>query len=84
MPRMYEGVWLRLKVRDKVILRNIPPGRLSTVKAGIIKEKNRDIPFKIMNDNGETFRLKFCYKREKHQLNVKLVQQLGIEEKVVV
>lgn len=83
MPRMYEEVWIQLKKKDKVKLR-IRPSKLSTTKAGIIKEKNRDIPFKIMNDNGENFRLRFSYVKEKHELYVELIQPLGIEEKVVV
>lgn len=83
MPRKYEGVWLRLKQRDKVRLQ-VHPVKLSTTKAGIIKEKNKDVPFKIMNDNGETFRLRFDYDRETHILSIELRQPLGIEEKVVV
>lgn len=83
MPRLYEGVWTQLKQRDKVKLR-VRPGKLTTTKAGIIKEKNRDIAFKLMNDSGEKFRLKFCYIKETHELRIRLVQPLGIEEKVVV
>jgi hypothetical protein len=61
----------------------VNPIDFQRTKAGIIKEKNKDIAFKIMNDNGDRFTLAFKYDPTTHVMVVKLKQRLGIEEKVI-
>jgi len=80
--RMYQDFWERIKQRNRLKLQ-VKPLDYPKLKQGIIKEKNRDIGFKILNDHGENFRLRFTYDREGMMLLIELRQPLGIEEKVV-
>jgi len=82
--RKYEKIWRQLKERDRSTVKIAHPSLAKRVRAGVIKEKNRDMAFKILNDNGETFRLKIDYDAATRKMEFRLVQPLGISEKVVV
>ena len=47
--RKYQPIWERLKKRDRVVL-EVEPWLARRVKKAVIKEKDSDIPFKIMNE----------------------------------
>ena len=79
--KLYLPIWERLKNRDKCVL-SVAPGFLPRVKKAIIKEKNKDLAFKMLNES-EKFVLSFSYDREKLQLTVVLKQRFGLEGKVV-
>lgn len=82
--RKYERIWIQLKERDRSVVKIVHPSLAQTVKAGVIKEKNKDMAFKLLNDNGENFRLKIVYDTSSQRMEFRLVQPLGIAEKVIV
>lgn len=82
--RKYAAIWQQLKRDDYCYVSIMHPALVQRVKAGVIKEKNKDVGFKLLNDNGETFRLKITYNSELGQMYFCLVQRYGIAEKEVV
>lgn len=79
--RKYEEAWLRLKNRDTVKLR-VTPLMFARVKKAIIKEKDQDLSFKVLNEI-EQFRLHFEYDKQTYELAVQLKAKFGIEEKKI-
>lgn len=75
--RKYQSVWERLKSKQKVTL-EVMPAMVARVKKAIIKEKHKDVGFKVMNDH-DNFFLDFSYAKETQRLVVKLKQTLGLE-----
>ena len=82
MSRKYTEVWQRIKADDVCVLHIKHPSMASTIRIGVIKEKNRDLPFKMFNE--EKLRLKIEYDPERQRMTFKLVARLGMAEKVVV
>lgn len=81
--RKYEQIWQQIKKRDKCVVQIVHPALVERVKKGVIKEKDRDLGFKVMNDV-EPFRLEIAYDRETQQMSFKLTQRLGMATKVMV
>ena len=82
MSRKYAEVWDRIKRTDCCILYIKHPALAASIRIGVIKEKNRDLSFKLLNE--EKLRLKIEYDAEKQEMTFKLVQRFGLAEKVVV
>ena len=79
--RKYEPVWTALK-HSQVVTLEVHPKLLPRVKKAIIKEKNIDLGFKVMNELENLF-LKFTVieipdVQNKVHLKVELKQSLGI------
>lgn len=80
--RRYEQVWTQIKKNDKCVVQIVHPALVERVKRGVIKEKDRDLPFKVMNDT-EKFRLEITYDRASQKMSFKLTQKLGMAQKVM-
>lgn len=84
MKRKYQPVWERIvslarsTASDKRVYLSVVPQLESRVRRGVIKEKNTDAGFKVMNDH-DYFFLKICYDREKKVMTFELKQRLGLE-----
>ena len=74
--RKYQPIWERLKKRDRVVL-EVEPWLARRVKKAVIKEKDSDIPFKIMNEL-ERLRLVFEYSPETKRMTIALVAKFNI------
>ena len=59
-----------------------PPGAVKRLKKAVIKEKDEDKAFKMMNDH-DKFRLKITYDKKRQRLKFELLQKYGLEERVV-
>lgn len=75
--RKYQPVWNILKTK-KVCTLEVLPALVARVKKGVIKEKDQDTVFKLLNDHDHFF-LEFSYDPEKRYLTIKLRQSLGLE-----
>lgn len=75
--RKYQDIWERVKTVRSCTVR-VEPFLLARVKKAVIKEKNRDLGFKMLNDH-DNFFLEFSYDREKKYLTTKLTQTLGLQ-----
>lgn len=80
--REYQPVWNKIKETAKCRL-EVPPQLVARVKKAVIKEKNMDSAFKLMNDEDQ-FRLVISYDRKSQVLKFELKQKYGLEERVVV
>lgn len=78
--RKYQPVWERIKAREVVTL-EVLPALVARVKKAVIKEKDMDLGFKVLNDHAK-FRLIVDYSMEKKHLTFRLSslnQRLGME-----
>lgn len=80
--RQYAPIWARIKEQGSVTLA-VAPSAMPTVKKAVIKEKDQDNAFKLMNEH-DFFRLVITYDSEKRRLKFELKQRFGLEERVVV
>jgi hypothetical protein len=81
--QQYIKIWQQLKRDDTVTVLIPHSSMVQRVKTGVILAKNRDLGFKVMNEV-EPLRLKISYNEETQRLTFRLVQRLGMVEKVVV
>lgn len=77
--RQYYGPWLLLKKNGSLRLK-VHPALVARVKKAIIKEKDIDLAFKLINDY-DPCRLITRYNKEKQELFMELRQQVGIEDR---
>lgn len=82
MARKYQHLWERIKRQDRCVVEVKHPAFVKTIKEGVMKEKNHDLGFKVMNDT-EPFRLRIVYDAETRRLEFTLTQRLGMAEKVM-
>lgn len=80
--RKYQPLWERIKKNDFCVVEVKHPVFVRTIKEGVMKEKNKDLGFKVMNDT-EPFRLKIVYDAETRRITFTLTQRLGMAEKVM-
>lgn len=78
LPGKYREAWILLKKRKKLTL-EVEAILVPRVKKAIIKEKHKDLGFKVLNDNDYLF-LDISYDPAKKHLAFKLRQRIGIEE----
>lgn len=76
--RTYASIWERLK-REKNCVLEVHPINVGRLKKAIIKEKDHDRGFKLLNEDDPP-RLRFSYDKAKRRLTVRLLQTLGIED----
>lgn len=79
--RQYEPIWKRIKEQGSAVL-ECPPGAIKRLRKAVIKEKDEDKAFKMMNDH-DKFRLQITYDRKRQRLKFELLQKYGLEERVV-
>lgn len=82
--RAYESIWKQLRSKaskQEVVLEIADERLLGRIKKAIIKEKDMDMGFKVMNEI-ESWRLSFEWKKQEKKLVVKLVSKYGIVEVV--
>lgn len=75
--RKYEPVWSRIKLMGRCTV-EVQPFLVPRVKKAIIKEKNRDAAFKMINAH-DNFFLEFSYDEKKKYLKTILKQTLGLQ-----
>ena len=82
---MYYPIWQRIKNRDVCEIMVARSQDAARIRKAVIKEKNMDLAFKIMNDI-DPHRLHITYDEKVGKMTFVLKQQLGIGlvEKVVV
>lgn len=76
--RKYQAAWEKLKKTKHLSLR-VPPQLVRQVKKAIIKEKDQDTVFKLLNEHEET-RLEIEYDKEAYALSFVLKCKFGIED----
>lgn len=76
--RKYEAIWSRLK-QHKIVVLEVNPKFFSRVKKAVIKEKDKDTGFKILNED-DPVRLCISWDLEAKKMVCRLVQRLGLEE----
>lgn len=82
MARKYEAVWLKVKTTGKCTV-EAHPAFFARVRKAVIKEKNMDLGFKVLNDH-DRFYLKIEEVRNekdamKSKIRFILKQVLGLE-----
>lgn len=82
--RQYQPIWEAIKKRGKATL-EVHPALFERVKKAVIKEKWRDLGFKLINDH-DTFFLTFSFtlnekNPQKSRMVIELKQTLGIEDR---
>lgn len=81
-PRKYKVIWDRIKAnKNNAITLEVKPSLVARVKKAVIKEKNMDLAFKVLNDH-DNFSLKIEYDKDKERLRFKLYSptlSLGLE-----
>lgn len=78
--RVYEQVWKNLKVPPHIcILEVVDEEFVPRIKRMVMKEKDMDLGFKVINEV-EKFRLKFSWCKERMQLTVELTAKYGVVE----
>lgn len=85
-PRLYYGIWERIKQEDCAQLLIKHPKMVARVRKAVIKEKYQDGAFHIMND-GANFKLVITYDPSVGIMTFKLVSkevELGMSKKVIV
>lgn len=82
MSRKYYPVWKKLKEKKECML-SAHPLLFARIIKGVIKEKDRDVAFKIANDFDSLY-LKVERDADKHIIKFKLKQRIGLENIVVV
>lgn len=82
--RQYETIWLAIKKSpdDHCRIRINNPELADRIKKGVIKEKDKDLAFKLKND-AEKWRLEIIYNEDTKEMLFKLVTRLGIMEKII-
>ena len=80
--RKYQTVWEKIKLNGHITL-EVAPIFVARVKKAVIKEKDMDLGFKLMNEH-DIFRLNSFYDKTKMQLKFVLKQRAGIEERILV
>lgn len=80
-PRIYEPIWLKLKSSPSMTLcvQVNNPRLANRIKRGVIKEKYKDVGFKVINELDYIW-LEVEYDLERQVLTFKLRQRLGLEE----
>lgn len=78
LERKYSPIWERLKAKGKAVLECNALG-FKTIKKGVIKEKDKDIGFKVANDK-ENFRLKITYDPATQRATFILKATFGLED----
>jgi hypothetical protein len=82
VTRQYYPIWERIKTTGSARLK-CAPGFVARVKKAVIKEKDMDVGYKLMNEE-DPCRLEVSYNRSSQVLTFKLVQTYGFEERIVV
>lgn len=77
--RAYESIWKQLKKRQTCVLEVIDPIFVTRIKKMIIKEKCRDLGFKVINEV-DRYVLKFSWSQESKELTIKLVSRYGLTD----
>jgi hypothetical protein len=77
VPRTYEPIWQRIKKRGRAIIACAPED-YRKIKKAVIKEKHKDLGFKLLNDH-DYFFLKITYDNEKRQATFILRESVGVE-----
>lgn len=75
--RKYQPIWDRIKQNGSCTV-EVEPFILARVKKAIIKEKNKDVGFKVLNTH-DNFFLEFEYDKEKKRLKTTLKQTIGLQ-----
>lgn len=75
IARKYSEVWNRIKNKDRVIL-SVTPELEKRVRKAVIKEKDKDTGFKVMNDV-DKFYLDITYDKTRQELVFILKQRYG-------
>jgi len=79
--RTYEPIWLRIRAREKCVVKVENEVIAGRVKRMVIKEKWRDEGFKLMQEV-ERFTLDISYDAEKKELTFTLRSRLGLTDPV--
>lgn len=77
MARMYQAIWEKIKKKQRAVL-EVHPSNVARVKKAVMKEKYKDVGFKILNED-DMCRLVIEYDAEKRQLVFELKQKYGID-----
>lgn len=82
--RKYQAIWERIKRRDLCEIMISHPRDVARVKKAVIKEKNSDVGFKVVNEL-DPHRLHISYDPEVGKMTFVLKQMYGIgmQRKVV-
>jgi len=75
--RLYSSIWEEIKVKNICVVKVAQPSKWSRVKRGVIKEKDGDVGFKMLNFV-ERPRLQVDWDKDKAVLTFKLVPKFGI------
>lgn len=75
--RKYEVAWNTLKSKKMLVLR-VTPAFVAQVKKGMIKEKDQDTVFKLLNEHDQLY-LEIKYEEVRQELTFKLKQRFGLE-----
>lgn len=75
--RQYEHIWLAIKKLDEVSV-SVEPRMKDRVVKAVVKEKNIDLGFKLLNTDFANFRLYHHYDPPTRILTFKLVDHLGL------
>lgn len=86
MSRKYQEIWNRVKKNGHCVI-EVKPIFWARVKKAIIKEKNADAAFKLLNDH-DSFSLRFEFFADKDGVvrdkkKIILKQRLGFEGRVM-
>lgn len=79
--RTYQGIWLKLRSEQRVVIELVDKVFYTRVKKMIIKEKCLDEGFKLINEV-EKFRLSFSWNEEKKEMTVVLASKFGVTDLV--
>lgn len=82
MANKYYPIWRELKQKKKCTV-SAHPLLFTRVIKGVIKEKGRDLAFKVANDLDSIY-LVIAKDIEKHTVTFRLKQRVGIADIVVV
>lgn len=78
VPSKYLPIWEKIK-RTKNCTIEVEPKLAPRVKKAVIKEKHKDLGFKVLNDNDYLF-LNISYDPAKKRMKFVLKQRIGLEE----
>lgn len=78
--RKYQEIWERLKKRaDHTVTIEVHPAMFPRVIKAVIKEKNQDLGFKVINDLEKCY-LEIARDTVKKRITFKLRQRFGLQE----
>ena len=78
-PRKYQIIWDKIKVNGRCTI-EVVPALQARVKKAVIKEKNKDMAFKLVNDHDYFFlEVTEIVKDKKHYMTFILKQRWGLE-----